>query len=71
MKYYDYDWNLNSDGIVLDEDINIDKLGWTSGDYFKLVNINGKVMLKKVDPLVAFINGLKPGGNNGFSKTSS
>jgi len=71
MRYYDYDWNLNSDGIELDPEINIDKLGWSAGDHFKLVNINGKVMLKKVHPLVAFVNGFKVGEEYGLSESSS
>ena len=71
MRYYDYDWNLNSDGIELDPEINIDKLGWSAGDHFKLVNINGRVMLKKVHPLVAFVNGFKVGEEYGLSKSSS
>jgi hypothetical protein len=71
MRYYDYDWNLNSDGIELDPEINIDKLGWSAGDHFKLVNINGRVMLKKVHPLVAFVNGFKVGEEYGLSESSS
>ena len=71
MLYCDYDWNLNSDGIVLDSQINVDKLGWSAGDHFKLVNVNGRVMLKKVHPLVAFVKGFKIGDENGLSKNSS
>ena len=57
MLYLDYDWDLNSDRIILDEELNIDKLGWRAGDYFKVVNLNGRAMLIKVDPLVAFVHG--------------
>ena len=55
MKYIDYDWDLTPDRILLDEELNVDKLGWKGGDYFKLVNINGRVMLIKVDALEKFI----------------
>jgi len=55
MKYFDYDWDCSSEGIILDEEFNSDKLGWKGGDYFKLVNINGRQYLKKVDDLEKFI----------------
>jgi hypothetical protein len=55
MKHYDYDWDLSPEGIILDKDLDIDKLGWRAGDYFKVTNINGKAMLIKVDPLVKFL----------------
>lgn len=61
MLHYDFDWDLSANGIVLDPELNIDKLGWRGGDYFKLVNVNGKVMLRKVDPLEKF---LKDGEQN-------
>lgn len=63
MKYYDYDWDLNPDGIILDPELNIDKLGWKNGDYFKVTNINGKAMLVKVDTTEKFlIDGVKKNG---------
>jgi hypothetical protein len=55
VKYYDYDWDLSSERIVLDRELNIDKLGWKAGDFFVVQNVNGRVVLKKVDPLVKFI----------------
>ncbi len=55
MLHYDYDWDLSPNGIILDPDLNVDKLGWQGGDYFKLVNVNGRTMLLKVDKLVKFI----------------
>jgi hypothetical protein len=57
MKHFDYDWDLNPWGIVFDPELNIDKLGWRHGDCFKVTNINGRAMLIKVDPLVAFVKG--------------
>jgi hypothetical protein len=59
VLYFDYTWDLRPDRIILDEEINTDKLGWRGGDYFQLKNINGKQMLVKVDPLVAFTKGYK------------
>jgi|TARA_B110000503_G_scaffold55365_1_gene88878 hypothetical protein len=55
MFYYDYTWDLSPKGIRFDEELDIDKLGWKGGDYFKITNVNGRAMLVKVDPLVKFI----------------
>jgi hypothetical protein len=55
MLHYDYTWDLSSRGIILDAELNTDKLGWRGGDYFRLTNVNGRAMLVKVDPLVKFI----------------
>ena len=66
MKYLDYDWNLSPERIVLDEKLNIDKLGWKAGDCFVVQNIDGRAMLTKVDPLVQFVkHGNNPGANYG------
>ncbi len=59
MKYVDYDWNLFKDKIVLDSEINIDRLGWRAGDHFELKNVNGQVILFKVDPVEKFVKGYK------------
>ncbi|NBP58417.1 hypothetical protein EBU71_18165 [bacterium] len=61
MLYVDYQWDCSPNGIILDEEFNSDKLGWKGGDYFQLVNIDGKQILRKVDPLVKF---LKDGEHN-------
>ena len=55
MKYYDYEWDLEPNRILLDSELNIDSLGWKSGDYFKVINVNGRAMLIKVDPLIKFL----------------
>ena len=57
MKYIDYIFDLSKDRIILDEEINIDKLGWKHGDYFKVTNINGRAMLVKMDPIEVFAKG--------------
>ena len=59
MKYYDYDWDLHKDRIVLDRELNIDKLEWRSGDHFEVRNVDGRVELVKVDPVVKFFKGYK------------
>jgi hypothetical protein len=59
MKYVDYDWDLRKDKIVIDQEINIDKLGWRAGDLFEVRNTNGRVELVKVDPVVKFARGYK------------
>jgi len=61
MKYYDYEWDLEPHRILLDEELDVDKLGWNGGDYFQVKNINGRIMLVKVDPLLKF---LKDGEHN-------
>lgn len=55
MLYIDYTWDCSSEGIKLDEEFDSDKLGWKGGDYFKLINVNGRQYLKKVDDLEKFI----------------
>ena len=55
MHYLGYDFFLTEEGIKLDEELNLDKLGWKGGDYFVLVNVNGCAMIKRIDPLVKFL----------------
>ena len=55
MKHYDYDWDLHPDRIILDNELNIDKLGWKGGDLFEVKNIDGRAMLVKLDPLMKFL----------------
>jgi len=59
MKYFDYDWDLHKDKIVLDRELNIDKLEWRAGDLFQIRNVDGRVELVKVDPVVKFFKGYK------------
>jgi anaerobic selenocysteine-containing dehydrogenase len=61
MLYVDYTWDLESNRILLDNELDIDRLGWRNGDYFQVTNVNGRAMLVKVDPVVKF---LKDGENN-------
>jgi anaerobic selenocysteine-containing dehydrogenase len=61
MKYYDYEWDLEPHRILLDPELDVDKLGWKAGDYFRVNNVNGRAMLVKIDPLEKF---LKDGEQN-------
>ena len=63
MFYFDYTWDLNQDRIILDDQLNLAPLGWEDGDYFKLVIVNGRKQLIKVDPLVLFLKGGNPNGS--------
>ena len=63
MKYYDYEWDISSTRILLDSELNTDRIGWKFGDYFKLINKNGRAVLVKVDPLEKFLDdGIKKNG---------
>ena len=66
MLHFDYEWDLHPDRIILDSELNTDKLGWKGGDYFKFVNVNGRQMLIKVTDLEKFII---EGAANGRSST--
>lgn len=55
MLHIDYSWDLDPDRIVLDDELNTDKLGWKGGDYFRFVNIDGKQMLVKVGDVEKFL----------------
>ena len=58
MRYYDYEWDLEPEYIKFDPELDIDKLGWKGGDYFKITNRDGRAILVKVHPLEAFVKGL-------------
>jgi hypothetical protein len=55
MIHLDFTWDLSPNGILFDDELNLDRLGWQDGDFFKVETINGRRYLKKVDPLVAFV----------------
>ena len=59
MRYYDYEWDLEPHCILLDPELDINKLGWKGGDCFKVTNINGRAMLVKLDPVEQFVRGHK------------
>ena len=57
MYYLDYTWDLSPRGIIFDEELNIDKLGWKHGDCFKVTNVNGRAMLVKMESVEQFNRG--------------
>lgn len=54
MLHIDYNWDCSELGIKLDEEFDVDKLGWQGGDCFKLVNINGRCYLRKLESVEQF-----------------
>ena len=62
MRYYDYEWDLSPNCIILDEELDIDKLGWRGGDCFKVVNRNGRAMLVKLEAVEQFATGHRVNG---------
>ena len=55
MRYIEYTWDLEPERILFDEELDIDRLGWRSGDLFEIKNINGRAMLVKLDSLMKFL----------------
>jgi hypothetical protein len=54
MRHFDYEWDLDPTRIILDSELNTDKLGYRHGDMFKFINIDGRQMLVKLDPVEQF-----------------
>jgi len=54
-KYIDFDWEMDAMGIRLDTDLDVQKLGWKENDYFKLIKVDDKLQLVKVDEVEKFI----------------
>ena len=53
----DYTWNITNKKILINEEVDIDQLGWKHGDCFRLVNVDGRAMLIKLDRLEKFVRG--------------
>jgi hypothetical protein len=62
MFYLDYTWDLHSDRIILDPELNTKPLGWEEGDHFKLIKINGRTQLVKIDAVELFSKGVQVNG---------
>ncbi len=54
-KYIDFDWEMDAMGIRLDTDLDVQKLGWKENDYFKLIRVDDRLQLVKVDEVEKFI----------------
>jgi hypothetical protein len=55
MLYIDYNWDLTPETMIPDPELNTDQLEWKQGDYWKVVERNGKKFLRKVDKLEQFV----------------
>ena len=55
MNHYNYEWDISSTRLLLDADLNTDNLGWKFGDYFRLIEKNGRAVMVKVDLLEIFL----------------
>jgi hypothetical protein len=63
MRHFDYEWDLDPRRIIIDRELNTDKLGYKHGDVFKFINIDGQQMLVKLDPVEQFARGHKVNTN--------
>jgi hypothetical protein len=59
MRYYDYEWDLYPQSIVFDKELDTDNLGWQDGDVFKLIMVEGRTKLVKMDLLEKFARGIE------------
>ena len=55
MLYIDYNWDLTPETMIPDPELNTDQLEWEAGDYWKVVERNGKKFLRKMDNLEQFV----------------
>lgn len=59
MRYYDYIWDLNPDQLILDKELDTNKLGWKTGDVFVLVEgQNSQKYLRRMSVLERFTRGI-------------
>ena len=56
-KFVDYDWEMDAMGIRLDTDLDVQKLGWKEGDYFKLIKVGEQLQLVKIEDIEKFMRG--------------
>ena len=57
MKHYENECTIEENKIILNKELNTDKLGWQHGDIFRFENHNGQQVLVKLDPLEKFVRG--------------
>jgi hypothetical protein len=55
VVFEDHVWDLHDSGIKFDKNLEIDKLGWKPGDYFKLRVTEEGLQLVKISDLEKFI----------------
>ena len=56
--FADYTFTLENDDLIIDPELNLEKHGWASGDYFRYENNR----LIKLDPVELFSKGVKVNG---------
>jgi hypothetical protein len=59
MLYLDYTWDLEPNHILLDKELETEKLGWKDGDCFRFSTSSGCPKFEKLDPVVVFAMGHK------------
>jgi len=58
MLYIDYNWDLTPTSIIPDKELDTDRLGWKTGDFWQVIESpSGNKMLVKIDPIVKFVLG--------------
>jgi hypothetical protein len=55
MQFIGYNWELTDSTMIPDAEIDTVKLNWRSGDYWQIKEVQGKMMLVKVDPIIQFL----------------
>lgn len=55
MLYLDYIWDLAPNTIIPDIEIDTAQLQWQAGDFWQVQEHNGKLIFRKVDPLLQFV----------------
>ena len=55
VVFMDFTWDLTDEGITLDRAIELEKLGWEVGEYFKLIEVDGVKKLVKITDLEKFL----------------
>ena len=55
MLHVDYNWDLGPGYIVPDAELDTKKLGWKPGQFWQMIEVNGKIRLHQVDPMVQFV----------------
>jgi hypothetical protein len=57
MQHWDFIWDLDNDGIKLDDELDTDRLGWQNGDVFEFVIKDGKKKLVRIDQFEPLVKG--------------
>jgi hypothetical protein len=64
MKYFDYVFDIEPDRIEFDVELTLGKLKMKPGDIWQVcAGPQGTVILRKMDPIVAFTNGFSVNAN--------